>query len=197
MRLAPSVSNNTLIACSLIIAVTAGAGRSEKTGDFLQIALPVSAWACSAASGEAASTFLRFAAVEAVVLASKHGLGPAPVNRRPSGSLHGFPSGHTAAAAFGVSSLLNGCVRKAPLVQGLVVLSGGYVGASRIEAGAHFLFQVVWGAFLGWLGERSVHLFRRFRFWRRAASRTHLKGLKAGFSCAGEEAGDPDLRRPE
>jgi hypothetical protein len=190
-------TRNNLIAGCLAAAVLAGAGRAEKTGDFLQVALPVAAWGCSAASGEAVSTFLRFTAVMAVVRVSKHGLGPVPVNHRPGGSLHGFPSGHTAAAAFGVSSLLNSCVRKSPLIQGAVILSGGYVGASRIEAGAHFLFQVVWGALLGWLGERSLHIFRGVRIRRGSIKRRNRIQLQAGFSKADEKVRAAVHWRPE
>ncbi|WIY27784.1 phosphatase PAP2 family protein [Parasedimentitalea psychrophila] len=157
------LTKNGLVLFGVLLSILCGRGQVERTGDYLQIALPVAAFACSVSNGEALNTFLRFVLVEGVVHGTKRGLDAAPINHRPGGGLQGFPSGHTAAATFGVSSLVNSCVKKNPWVQGAVILSGGYVGASRIEVGAHFLFQVVAGALLGWLGERSSMLFRILR----------------------------------
>lgn len=163
MRALMRFSWNSLVIAVLALAVMAGRGQVERTGDYLQIALPATAFACSVANGEGVSNFARFIGTQAIVHSSKRGLGDAEINQRPRGGQHGFPSGHTTAAAFGVSSLLNSCVKKNPWVQGAIILSGGYVGASRIEVGAHFLFQVLVGALLGWLGERSVWIFRASR----------------------------------
>jgi membrane-associated phospholipid phosphatase len=163
MRKIFKYSKGSLVVGTLAIATLCGNSHVERTGDYLQIALPVAAFTCSVANGEALSNFLRFATVTAVVHGAKHSLNDTPINLRPSGSAHGFPSGHTAAAAFGASSLVNSCVKKNPWIQGIAILSGGFVGVSRIEAGAHFLFQVICGALLGWLGERSVHIFRMLR----------------------------------
>lgn len=153
-------TKNGLVFASLLMAALLGRGQVDRTGDHLQLVLPVAALVCSVANGEAASYLFRLTSVAIVVHGSKRGLQDAPINLRPSGSLHGFPSGHTAAAAFGASSLINSCVKKNPWVQGAIILSGGYVGASRIEVGAHFLFQVLTGALIGWLGERSHILLR-------------------------------------
>ncbi|KPD10623.1 phosphatase PAP2 family protein [Phaeobacter sp. 11ANDIMAR09] len=156
-------TRNGLVLTSLLLTVLLGRGQVDRTGDHLQLVLPVAALTCSVVNGEAASYLFRLVSVAAVVHGSKRGLQNAPINLRPSGAQHGFPSGHTAAAAFGTSSLVNSCVKKNPWVKGAIILSGGYVGASRIEVGAHFLFQVVAGALLGWLGERSHILLRALR----------------------------------
>lgn len=147
----------------LALGVFLGLGDVEKTGDSLQVALPVAGLACAVVNGDAVLYAVKFTATMAVVHGFKRGLGDNEINHRPSGGLQGFPSGHTAAAVFGTSYLVNDCLRKNALLQGLTIFSGAYVGASRIEAGKHFLFQVLAGALLGWLGERGhrIHVRRR------------------------------------
>lgn len=153
----------TQICVILAVAVLVGSGDVEKIGDRLQIALPVAGLVCAIANGEAVSYTLRFIGTNAVVHTFKRGLGDAEINLRPTGSLQGFPSGHTAAAVFGASYLVHQCLRRNKVLQGVAVFSGAFVGASRIEAGKHFLFQVMVGALFGWLGERGVVLFRAVR----------------------------------
>lgn len=157
------INRNILIIVVLCMAVAFSGSKSEKIGDNLQVVLPVMALVCSAVNGEAGSLLLRYIGVEVVLKSSKFGLGAAAINIRPNGGTKGFPSGHTTVAIFGTSNLLHSCITANPWVKGIVIISGGYVGASRIEAGAHFLFQVLAGALLGWLGERSHLLFRRLR----------------------------------
>lgn len=143
----------------LAVAVLAGSNDAEKVGDRLQIALPVAGLACAISNGDAVSYILRFIGTNAIVHTFKRGLGDADINLRPSGGLQGFPSGHTAAAAFGASYLVHQCVHRNKVLQGAAIFSGAFVGASRIEAGKHFLFQVMVGALIGWLGERGLVLF--------------------------------------
>ncbi|MEM8576848.1 MAG: phosphatase PAP2 family protein [Pseudomonadota bacterium] len=113
---------------------------------------------------------IRFLGTNAAVHAFKRGLGDADINLRPSGNPQGFPSEHTAAAAFGASYLVHDCVQRNKVVQAAAVFGAAFVGASRIEAGKHFLFQVMIGALLGWLGERAIMLFRAMvAAWRRLA----------------------------
>ena len=153
----------TQICVILAAAVLIGAMEVEKLGDRLQIALPVAGLACAFANGEAVSYTLRFIGTNAVVHTFKRGLGDTDINLRPSGGLQGFPSGHTAAAVFGASYLVHECVQRNKVLQGVAIFSGVFVGASRIEAGKHFLFQVMVGALIGWLGERVLVLFRAIR----------------------------------
>lgn len=109
------------------------------------------------------SYMLRFIGTNAVVHTFKRVLGRAEINLRPSGGLKGFPSGHTTAAVFGASYLIHQCVQRNKVLQGVAVFSGAFVGASRIEAGKHYLFQVMFGALIGWLGERALVVFRAMR----------------------------------
>lgn len=147
--------------CIILVAGTLlGTWDVEKVGDRLQVALPVAGLVCAVANGEAGSYFLRFTGTMLVVHGFKRGLGEAEINLRPTGNAQGFPSGHTAAAVFGASYLVNDCLVRNKALQGVAILSGAYVGASRIEAGKHFLFQVMLGALTGWLGERSVAALR-------------------------------------
>jgi|GEM_PF-3720029 len=76
----------------------------------------------------------RYLLLEAAIKGPKFGLGDAPINQRPSGGGHGFPSGHTAATSFGATALVMGCLRDSPGAQALAVLSAGFVGGSRIDA---------------------------------------------------------------
>ncbi len=153
----------TQVCIILAAAVLLGSMEVEKLGDRLQIALPVAGLACAYTNGEAASYMLRFIGTNAVVHTFKRGLGDAEINLRPSGSQQGFPSGHSAAAVFGASYLVHQCVQRNRVLQGFAIFSGAFVGASRIEAGKHFLFQVMVGALMGWLGERGLVLFRAIR----------------------------------
>lgn len=144
----------------LVIAVTAlsPAENSERIGDRFQFALPIMGFMCSLSNGEVIDYAIRYATVEVIMKSSKIGLGEAKINERPNGYFHGFPSGHTSAAAYGASYLVHACIDKNLLVKGAVILSAGYVGGSRIEADKHTLFQVLFGALLGWGCDR---LFRR------------------------------------
>jgi len=87
---------------------------------------------------------------------TKIALGDAPINQRPNGRGEGFPSAHTAAAAFGASSLASDCLKGHPVGQAVSILAAAFVGGSRIEARAHDLIQVMAGALLGWGGERLL-----------------------------------------
>jgi membrane-associated phospholipid phosphatase len=139
-----------------LLGVAAASGpRTEQYGDGLQVALPVAALGCDLLGGGAGALLARFAGTMAVVHGSKNGLGDAEVNLRPSGGHRGLPSGHTASAAFGASALVSRCL-EAPLARAGVVLAAGFVGGSRIEAGAHDTAQVVAGAAVGVAGERMA-----------------------------------------
>ncbi len=143
----------------------ASLNSTEKAGDRLQIALPLLGLGCAVMDGKALQYTGRFLLMETLLKGSKYGLGEATINQRPNGGYQGFPSGHTTAASFGATALVNGCVKESKLAQGLVILTAGFVGGSRIEAGAHNLWLVVAGALLGWLTQfLALRSFdRRFR----------------------------------
>jgi len=64
---------------------------------------------------------------------------------RPSGGLHGFPSGHTL-TAFAASCLL---LNTFPKVSPYAFIIAVAVGWSRVEIHEHFVYQVVVGAIMG------------------------------------------------
>lgn len=160
-----------LIAIILILSLVATERRAESYGDTLQVALPLAGWGCSIVTGSGLEYFGRFAVMWFSVHAAKHGL-PDTLALRPGGSGLGFPSGHSSAAAFGASALVFNCIENAPLLKTAVVFGAGFTGASRIEADAHDIWQVLAGAawavfcerFLrrpGPLRSRVARLFRR------------------------------------
>lgn len=124
---------------------------TERIGDNVQIALPLMGLSCALAEGRGLQYFGRFLLMEAVLHGSKAALADAPINMRPNGGDHGFPSGHTTASAFGATALVQGCLATNKAAQAVVVIGAGFVGTSRVEAGAHTIWQVVAGALLGWL----------------------------------------------
>lgn len=164
--LAPARRGMTVLALLLLVAFVPDR-EAEHIGDRLQVALPLAGWACAFANGEGGGYALRFAASWLTVHGLKNGLGDAPLNHRPHGGLRGFPSGHTAAAAFGASYLAQGCLQRNPWAAGTSVIAAGFTGASRIEAGAHTIWQVLWGALIGWVFERAFRRASPRTFWRR------------------------------
>lgn len=139
---------------ALIIAISGP--RAERWGDNFQIALPLMALGCQAANGKAPEYLLRYAVLFTGIHGSKAALGDAPFNLRPTGRLGGMPSGHTATAAFGASTLLHECINENIWVKGAVVLAASFTGASRIDAHAHSIWQVLVGALWGLLCDRAL-----------------------------------------
>ena len=155
-----------VIALTVIGVLVAPAQRKsvpERIGDQVQIALPMVAWGCSAVNGKATEYAVRFVAMWLATHGTKHGLMQAPINIRPNGGDQGFPSGHTSASVYGASALVHDCVTGNPWVQGAVILSAGFVGASRIEAQKHDIWQVLAGALYGWIGDRALRRPSRAR----------------------------------
>jgi membrane-associated phospholipid phosphatase len=130
-----------------LIAVTAPS--PERLGDRYQVALPILALGCEVMNGSGLEYVGRYAVMFVGMHATKRALGLNPMNHRPKGGLEGFPSGHTATATFGATSLIQSCVTKAPVAQIAVALAAGYTGGSRIETRWHTLTQVMAGAIWG------------------------------------------------
>ncbi len=154
MRLSQKWKIRSIIAV-LILTFFITERNVEKYGDNYQIALPVMALACSVTNGQAADFLWRYVAGFTILHGSKILLGETEINRRPNGGYRGFPSGHTTAAAFGASYLVHECIEKNLWIKGVVIITAGYVGGSRIDAGAHDVWQVLFGALLGWLTDRA------------------------------------------
>lgn len=140
----------------LVFAVLNGPGNPRQIGDRLQIALPSIAFACSVLNGSGGEYALRFATMMIAAHGSKHALGQAPINIRPDGGDLGFPSAHTSAAVIGASSIVHDCVTGNPVAKALIVISAGFVGASRIDSDRHDIWQVLAGALLGWGCDRAL-----------------------------------------
>lgn len=122
---------------------------SERTGDRFQVALPILALGCEVVNGSGLEYLGRYAVMFVGVHGTKNALGLNPINHRPKGGLQGFPSGHTATAAFGATSLIQSCITHAPVAQIVVALATAYTGGSRIETRWHSLTQVMAGAVWG------------------------------------------------
>lgn len=152
-----------LVVGILALTVATAPREAERIGDRLQVALPLVAWGCSAVNGQAGEYALRFVAMWLATHGTKNALGDASVNIRPHGGGNGFPSAHTSASVFGASSLVHDCVTGNPWVQGVTVIAAGYVAGSRMEARAHDLWQVLFGALYGWLFERLLRRPSRAR----------------------------------
>ena len=162
---------------AVLIAVTLGVGlRSERLGDRYQVALPLLGLACAAATGGAPEYVLRYGVLWTGIRAGKNGLGDSPLNLRPSGGDGGMPSGHTASATFGASTMVHGCLAGSPPVRAAVVLAAGFTAASRIEAGAHTIWQVLAGVLWALLCDRALHASGPVR----AAAVGGLRGIGRG-----------------
>lgn len=110
---------------------------------------------------------------------SKAALGDAPINQRPSGGDKGFPSAHTAAAAFGASSLVNDCISTHPTAKAVTVIAAAFVGASRIDARKHDIWQVLAGGLLGWGADRAVRGPHTVKSLRRGLVKAKVQGETA------------------
>ena len=107
---------------------------------------PPSARRSSIGSASYATGFL---AQTAVIQGLKYGLGDAAINERPNGQSHGFPSGHTAAAASGATDLAMHCAPGNRAVAAASAAAIALVAGSRVGADEHTVLQVVAGAALG------------------------------------------------
>lgn len=153
----------------------------EGVGDNLQIALPLAGLGCAIASGQGVRYTGRFVLMGLGYTASKRGLGEAEINARPNGGYHGFPSAHTSASTFGAVGLMQTCLAANPPAQALAAISAGFVGGTRIEVGAHDVWQVLAGALWGWIVQIGAFVaFDRWfaRIWF-GAGRGILAGLRA------------------
>lgn len=95
----------------------------------------------------------------------KQASGDADYNRRPNGGAQGMPSAHTSTAVLGASRLARDCVSGNPIVQTVTLLSAGFVGTSRVDAGAHDIWQVLAGAILGLICDRAFGKTNAARIW--------------------------------
>jgi len=133
----------------------------ERWGDRLAWSLPILAGGCAIVNGTWPELALRFVAMEAVVQGSKSALGETGINARPRGGHRGFPSAHSAHAAFGASALVRDCVAGSAVLRTGLIVAAGFTGASRVDAGAHNAWQVLVGWIVGIGFERAFRRRRR------------------------------------
>lgn len=152
--------NSIIIVCLGAVVLTCSP-TAEKYGDRLQIALPLLALGCNVATGGAGDYAVRYFSMLFTVHASKNILGDAEINQRPRGGGHGFPSAHTASATIGASNLVHECIGNSPVVKTIVIVTAAFVGTSRVDAGAHTIWQVLIGAIWALVFDRA---FRQTRF---------------------------------
>ena len=143
------------VAMILVVVFSPWDEHGKGIGTNMQIALPLLAWGCEAMHGNGAEYFLRFGVMFATLRASKYGLGESSINERPNGGSEGFPSGHTATAVFGASSLAQTCLKAHPVGQGAVLIAAAFTGTSRVTSGWHDIWQTLAGAVLGWGADRA------------------------------------------
>ncbi len=134
---------------STCLALPAAADPLESFGTGMKYGLPLAAAVCAADQHRFEDFAVRGLLQAGMVLALKHIFGEAPIGRRPSGEGGGFPSGHTAAAAFGAADLAGKCFDDKPWAGAAAYGAAGLTGYSRIHAGEHTPKQVWTGALIG------------------------------------------------
>ncbi|MGB8814381.1 MAG: phosphatase PAP2 family protein [Paracoccaceae bacterium] len=152
MRISTSLTSAALALALLTTAPAAAQDRGnfEQAGDIAQIALPLLAGFCAIRQHRSVEFFAGLATQAALTQALKLGLGEIPMNTRPNGGKHGFPSGHTAAAFYGATNLAKKCFPDRPVLGGLAYGTALAVGMSRVNANKHNNLQVGVGAVIGY-----------------------------------------------
>jgi len=118
----------------------------EKTGDVLQIALPVAAFSSTFIYQANDHGYIQCVKTISSTFIVTHSLKRIINKERPNGGDFGFPSGHTSAAFSGAAFI----ERRYGLKIGIpAYVLASYVGWSRIETNYHDYWDVIAGASLG------------------------------------------------
>jgi membrane-associated phospholipid phosphatase len=157
------------IAAAAIVATgvsgTAAADPFEDFGTAMKYGLPAAAAVCAARDDRLEDFAVRGLLQAAVVLALKSWTDDLPIGRRPSGEGRGFPSGHSAAAAFGAADLAGKCFEDDVAAGAALYGAAGLTAASRVHSGAHTPAQAMTGALVGFtfgaasfgMGDEGAH----------------------------------------
>ena len=121
----------------------------EDFGTAMKYGLPLAAAVCAARDDRLEDFAVRGALQAAVVWGLKTWLDGTPVSVRPSGEGKGFPSGHSAAAAFGAADLAGKCFPDDRAAGIGLYGAAGLTAASRVHAGEHTMKQALTGALIG------------------------------------------------
>lgn len=127
--------------------------REEQIATVLQVALPLAAGVCAVRQDRGKDFVAAFAVETVTVQGLKYGLGSAPINQRPNGGSHGFPSGHSALAMLGATDLARRCVPDKPLLGALAYGTALAVAASRVHTKDHDGAQVLTGLAIGYFSD--------------------------------------------
>ena len=134
------------------LAMAAQPAAADPLGDFgtaMKYGLPLAAAVCAARDDRLEDFAVRGALQAAVVWGLKSWLDGTPISIRPTGEGHGFPSGHSAAAAFGAADLAGKCFPDDRAAGIGLYGAAGLTAASRVHAGEHTVQQAVTGALIG------------------------------------------------
>jgi len=118
----------------------------EKIGDYIQLIIPISAWATTLALGDTKGQidfYKSFGATIATTQALKYTID----EQRPDGSDNlSFPSGHTSASFQGASFIHKRYGIKYAI---LPYIGASFVAFSRVYADKHYTHDVIAGALIG------------------------------------------------
>ena len=125
----------------------------EKSGDILQITLPILAFSSTLIWTDDSKPFLQFVKTMGTSVIITHGLKRIINKTRPNGGNYSFPSGHTSSAFTGAAFIQKRYGWKFG-VPAYIIAS--YVGWTRIYANKHDTWDVIGG---GIIGICSAYLF--------------------------------------
>ena len=128
------------------INIQAQETRIEKSGDFLQIALPAAALGSTFIWKDETKPFWQFVATLSVSTLVTHSLKIGINKPRPNGGKYSFPSGHTQGAFTGAAFLER---RFGWKVGAPAYALAAYVGWTRVHANKHDYWDVLGGAAIG------------------------------------------------
>lgn len=159
---------------------------AERLGDRYQAALPLLGLGCAIATGSGAEYSVRYAVMWAGIRTGKNTLGRRHIAVRPNGGDGGMPSGHTASASFGAAGMVRSCLAGSPVGQAAAIVAAGFTGASRIQARAHTIWQVLAGVLWALLCDMALRANSPARA--RVVRGLRAVGRRLGF--AGRAAAD-------
>lgn len=127
----------------------------EKSGDIIQVALPILAFSSTFIWKDDTRPVLQFIKTMGTSILITHGLKRLINKERPNGGNHSFPSGHTSSAFTGAAFMQ---MRYGWKVGIPAYLLASYVGWTRVHENKHDTWDVVAGAATGIL---SAYLFTK------------------------------------
>lgn len=144
-----SALRSLALTAALTLAPPAAADPFEDFGTAMKYGLPLAAAACAARDDRVEDFAVRAVLNAVVVWGLKSWLDGTPLAVRPTGEGEGFPSGHSAAAAFGAADLAGKCFADNRAAGLGVYGAAGLTAASRVHAGEHTPRQAMAGALIG------------------------------------------------